>query len=78
MYYKKGRTISGRNFIVEISGNHKVFYIAAYDIERPQNFIISLPKKKSKRILDVFGNDFEKVVHNLTIVKNRLVLLNGG
>ena len=44
--YKKGRMISDHYYIVEISQNNQQFMISAYDVESPENYLITIPKKQ--------------------------------
>jgi hypothetical protein len=34
-------------------------FIAAYDVESPESFLIELPEKKAQDILREFNNDYE-------------------
>lgn len=51
-------------------------YIAAYDVETPESYLIEMPEKKANEIFAMFRHDYEKVAHSLTIINKRLVLLN--
>jgi hypothetical protein len=39
-------------YIVEISSNNQQIYIAAYDVESPESFLIDVPEKKAQEILE--------------------------
>lgn len=45
--YKRGRQMGKGYYIVEISSNNDYMYLAAYDVESPESFLISLPEKKA-------------------------------
>lgn len=45
--YKKGKQIGKGYYIIEISSNNDYMFIAAYDVESPESFLIELPEKKA-------------------------------
>lgn len=45
--FKKGKQLGKGYYIVEISSNNDSLYIAAYDVESPESFLIELPEKKA-------------------------------
>lgn len=45
--YKKGKQLGAGYYIVEISSNNSYLFIAAYDVESPESFLIELPEKKA-------------------------------
>lgn len=49
--YKKGKQLGRGYYIVEISSNNSFMYIAAYDVESIESFLIELPEKKAQDIL---------------------------
>ena len=51
-------------------------FIAAYDVESPQSFLIELSDVKARDILYKFNNDLEKLSKCLKIMNNKLILLN--
>lgn len=51
-------------------------FIAAYDIESPQSYLIQIPEQKAKDILLQFGNNLENIAQSLKILNSRLVLLS--
>jgi hypothetical protein len=46
-------------YIVEISSNNSCLFIAAYDVESPESFLIELSEKKAEEIMKEFNNDYE-------------------
>lgn len=74
--YKKGKQLGNGYYIVEISSNNACLFIAAYDVESPMSLLIELPEKKAQEILTEFQNDYESMSNSLSVVNNRLVLLN--
>jgi len=74
--YKKGKQLGSGYYIVEISSNNSSLFIAAYDVESPESFLIELPEKKAQDILKEFSNDYEYMSHSLQVINKRLVLLN--
>lgn len=59
--FKKGKQLGQGYYIVEISSNNASLFIAAYDVESPESFLIELPEKKAQDILKEFQNDYEKM-----------------
>lgn len=57
--YKKGRQMGNGYYIVEISSNNSCLFIAAYDVESPESFLIELSEKKAEEIMKEFNNDYE-------------------
>ena len=45
--FKKGKHLGPSYYIVEISSNNSFLFIAAYDVESPESFLIELPEKKA-------------------------------
>ncbi len=76
MLFKKGKQLGRGYYIIEISSNNDYLYIAAYDVESPESFLIELPEKKAQEILSQFQNDYEKMASSLNVINKRLVLLN--
>ncbi len=74
--FKKGKQLGKGYYIVEISSNNNSLYIAAYDVESPESFLIELSEKKAQEILVQFQNDYEKMATSLNVINKRLVLLN--
>ena len=50
--YKKGKSLGSGYYIVEISSNNSILYIAAFDVESPESLLIELPEIKAKEILE--------------------------
>jgi hypothetical protein len=63
-------------YIVEVSSNNACLFIAAYDVESPESFLIELTEKKAEDIMKEFNNDYEQLSTCLQIMNRRLVLLN--
>jgi hypothetical protein len=61
---------------VEISSNNDYLFIAAYDLESNESFLIELPEKKAQLLLAQFSSKYDEIASNLTIVNKRLVLMN--
>jgi hypothetical protein len=57
--YKKGRQMGNGYYIAEISSNNSCLFIAAYDVESPESFLIELSEKKAEEIMKEFNNDYE-------------------
>jgi hypothetical protein len=74
--YKKGHQLGRGYYIVEISSNNSQLYIAAYDVESPESFLIELPEKKAQEILEQFNSEYETIASNLNVINKRLVLMN--
>ena len=74
--YKKGMQLGKGYFITEISSNNSTIFIAAYDVESPESFLIELPEKKAEEIMREFNSDYEKMAKCLQVMNRRLVLLN--
>ena len=51
-------------------------FIAAYDVESPESFLIDLPEKKAQEVLLEFNNNYELMADSLQIMNKRMVLLN--
>lgn len=74
--YKKGKQLGKGYYIVEVSSNNNSLFIAAFDVESPESFLIELPDKRAQDILKEFSNDYEAVASSLQVINRRLVLLN--
>ena len=48
VHYKKGKQLGSGYYIVEISSNSTSLFIAAYDVESSESFLITLPEKRGK------------------------------
>lgn len=65
VHYKKGKQLGNGYYIVEISSNSQFLYIAAYDVESPESFLIELPEKKAKELMVEFQNNYELMANSL-------------
>ena len=74
--YKKGRQLGNGYYIVEISTGKNILFIAAYDVETPESFLIELPPPKSSEIEKEFQSNWELMANSLQVMNKRLVLLN--
>lgn len=64
--YKKGHQLGKKGYyIVEISSNNDFLFIAAYDLESTESFLIELKDKKAQAILEQFGNKYDAIASNL-------------
>ena len=45
VHFKKGKQLGNGYYIVEISSNSTSLFIAAYDVESSESFLITLPDK---------------------------------
>ena len=54
-------------YVVEISSSHTIFYITAFNVEKPQSHILEIPEKRAKFILDQFDHDFDHLANFLII-----------
>lgn len=52
--FKKGKQIGKGYYIVEISSNNSSLFIATYDVESPESFLIELSEEKALHILGQF------------------------
>lgn len=78
--------MSSGYFLIEVSRTDEIFFIAAVKRRNSnENYLIELEWEQSKEILKQFNingeeenfeNNYEKLVHSLDILDNRLVLLN--
>ncbi len=66
--YKKGKQLGNGYYIVEISSNNTFLFIAAYDVESPESFLIELQEAKAKEILVEFNNDYESMASSLQVM----------
>lgn len=63
--FKKGKQVGRGYYIIEISSNNESLYIAAYDVESPESFLIELPERKAQEILTHFNNNYEEIASAL-------------
>mmetsp|Transcript_40266 Transcript_40266/g.38734 ORF Transcript_40266/g.38734 Transcript_40266/m.38734 type:complete len:114 (+) Transcript_40266:724-1065(+) len=74
--YKKGQQLGMGFYVIEISSNRDGFYIAAFDIETPESFMIQIPESKAKAILQEFSNNLEFLASSLRLTNNKLILMS--
>ena len=74
--YKRGKQINRGYYIVEVSSNNSHLFIAAYDVESPESFLIEIPERKAQDILATFNNEYEQIAGSLSIQNKRLMLMN--
>lgn len=76
VHYKKGKQLGNGYYIVEISSNSNNLFIAAYDVESTESFLITLPEKRANEIMTEFENNYELMASSLQVMNKRLYLLN--
>jgi hypothetical protein len=76
VHYKKGKQLGNGYYIVEISSNSNNLFIAAYDVESTESFLITLPEKRANDLMVEFENNYELMASSLQVMNKRLYLLN--
>lgn len=76
VHYKKGKQLGSGYYIVEISSNSNNLFIAAYDVESTESFLITLPEKRANELMVEFENNYELMASSLQVMNKRLYLLN--
>jgi len=76
VYYKKGKQLGSGYYIVEISSSSSNLFIAAYDVESTESFLITLPDKRANELMVEFENNYELMASSLQVMNKRLYLLN--
>lgn len=76
VHYKKGKQLGNGYYIVEISSNSSNLFIAAYDVESTESFLITLPEKRANELMVEFENNYELMASSLQVMNKRLYLLN--
>ena len=76
VHYKKGKQLGSGYYIVEISSNSSNLFIAAYDVESTESFLITLPEKRANELMVEFENNYELMASSLQVMNKRLYLLN--
>jgi hypothetical protein len=51
-------------------------YVAAFDVESPASFLITVPFPKAQSLIDIFGRNFDLMSDYLSFSRNKLVILN--
>ena len=49
--YKRGKSIGLGYYVIEISSSNTHLFIAAYDVESNESFLIEIPEKRTQMIL---------------------------
>jgi len=65
VHYKKGKQLGAGYYIVEISSNSSSLFIAAYDVESSESFLITLPEKRANELMTEFENNYEMMADSL-------------
>jgi len=66
----------------QITSNHgksnrtRSLFIAAFDVESPESYLIELPEKRAQDILNEFEGSYESMALALQVMNKRLVLMN--
>lgn len=68
MHYKKGKQLGAGYYIVEISSNSSSLFIAAYDVESSESFLITLPEKRANELMIEFENNYEVMADSLQVM----------
>lgn len=76
VHYKKGKQLGTGYYIVEISSSSSNLFIAAYDVESTESFLITLPDKRANELMVEFENNYELMASSLQVMNKRLYLLN--
>mmetsp|Transcript_14541 Transcript_14541/g.16257 ORF Transcript_14541/g.16257 Transcript_14541/m.16257 type:complete len:303 (+) Transcript_14541:79-987(+) len=76
VHYKKGKQLGAGYYIVEISSSSSNLFIAAYDVESTESFLITLPDKRANELMVEFENNYELMASSLQVMNKRLYLLN--
>ena len=63
-------------YVVEISSNSSSLFVAAYDVESSESFLITLPEKRANELMKEFGSSYELMADSLQVMNKRLYLLN--
>ena len=54
VHYKKGKQMGKGFYIVEISSNESHVYVTAFNVEKTQSLILTIPERKAREILQIF------------------------
>ena len=76
VHFKKGKQLGAGYYIVEISSNSTSLFIATYDVESSESFLITLPEKRANDLMKEFDNSYEVMADSLQVMNKRLYLLN--
>ena len=70
--FKKTRFINEKPYVLEISFDNKDVFIAAYDLESPENYLAQYNHQTFENFFLACDQDYEQVVNNLIIRRNEL------
>lgn len=76
VHFKKGKQLGAGYYIVEISSNSSSLFVAAYDVESSESFLITLPEKRANELMQEFSSSYELMADSLQVMNKRLYLLN--
>lgn len=65
VHFKKGKQLGAGYYIVEISSNSNSLFIAAFDVESNESFLITLPEKRANELMNEFQNNYEMMADSL-------------
>lgn len=51
-------------------------FVAAFDVESPASYLITVPFPKAQSLIDLFGRNFDMMSDYLSFSRNKLVILN--
>ena len=51
-------------------------FVAAFDVESPASYLITVPFPKAQSLIDLFGRNFDLMSDYLSFSRNKLVILN--
>ena len=51
-------------------------YVAAFDVESPASYLITVPFPKAQSLIDIFGRNFDLMSDYLSFTRNKLVIIN--
>ncbi len=51
-------------------------FVAAFDVESPASYLITVPFPKAQNLIDLFGRNFDLMSDYLSFSRNKLVILN--
>jgi hypothetical protein len=55
---------------------YRAMFVAAFDVESPASYLITVPFPKAQSLIDVFGRNFDLMSDYLSFSRNKLVILN--
>lgn len=51
-------------------------FVAAFDVESPASYLITVPFPKAQTLIDLFGRNFDLMSDYLSFTRNKLAILN--